>query len=92
MLARTFAPLFELFAQGSFGDTHRGELIHGVAEGHHDALVPGQSVPFMAPEAMDESQARILAGPQGSGHEAHQEISTILQERPQQMVRLGGHG
>ena len=90
--AGAFAPLLQLLAQGALGDADGGELVHGMAEGHHEALVPGQAVPLVAPQAVDEAQPGILALAQGPGHEAHQEVGPVLQEGPQDELAAGRHG
>ena len=91
LLPGALAPLLELLAQGALGDAHGRELVHGVAEGHHDALVPGQPVPLVAPEAVDEAQARVLPLPEGAGHEPHEEVRAVLQEGPEEGFGLRRH-
>ena len=51
-----------------------------MGEGHHQPLVPGQAVPLVAPQTMDQAQARVLAGAQAACHEPGQEIGAVLQE------------
>ena len=87
-----FAPLLQLLAQGALGDADGGEFVHGVAEGHHQPLVPGQPVPLVAAQPVDEAQPWVLPLAQGAGHEAHQEVGAVLQEGPEHELAVGGLG
>ena len=87
-----FAPLLQLLAQGPLGDADGGELVHGVAERHHQPLVPGQPVALVPAQAVDQAQAGILPLAQGAGHEAHQEVRAVLQEGPQHLLAAGRQG
>ena len=59
------APLVQLLAQGALGDADGGELGQLVGQGHHEALVPGQAVALVAPQPVDEAQARDRRPPAG---------------------------
>ena len=89
---RALAPLGQLLTQGALGDADGGEFRQLVAQGHHDALVPGQTVPLVAPQAVDEAEAGIVPGPQAARHEAHDEVRAILQEGGQHSIRGRRHG
>ncbi len=91
LLARAFTPLLELLAEGPFRHAHGGELVHGMAEGHHDALVPGEAIALVAAQTMDETESWILALAQGARHEAHQEVGAILQEGAEQLLGARRH-